>query len=281
MKPHRRLLGAALLFIALLTGLSLWRVHSSAPAGLVGRLHDHNASLRVGYAVEVPYAFVDAQGQVTGEAPEIFRRMARLQGVQKIDWVRMDFASLLPELQLGRIDAIAAGMFVTPERQRLAAFTRPTASVRPALIVRAGELRVPLKPVVADLERASSLRWATVQEAAENGSLFQSGVPPERVTTVPQAERGLRAVAEGQADALAISAVTAWQLVVNHPQWPLEVRTLGDAPAGFPAFVFRREDQALRDAFDQALLTFLGSDEHIELVRSFGFTSDELPPDLP
>lgn len=280
MKPHKRLLQAALLFIALLTGLSLWLVHTSVPPSVASQLH-RGGSLRVGFAVEVPYAYVDAQGQITGEAPEIFRLMAQRLGIERIDWVRMDFASLLPELRLGRIDAIAAGMFVTPERQRLAAFTRPTASVRPALIVRQGESRVPLKPVTADLEQASTVLWVTVHEAAENGLLFQAGVPPERISTVPQADRGLRSVAEGHADALAISAVTAWQLVTTHPQWPLEVRTLSDAPAGFPAFVFRHDDVALRDAMDQALLTYLGSEEHQALVRGFGFTSDEMPPDLP
>lgn len=280
MKPHKRLLHAALLFIAVLTGLSLWVVHTSVPSGVSSQLQ-RGGSLRVGFAVEAPYAYVDVQGQVTGEAPEIFRLMAQRMGIEHIDWVRMDFASLLPELQLGRIDAIAAGMFITPERQRLAAFTRPTASVRAAVIVRQGEQQVPLRPVTADLERASAMLWVTVHEAAENGLLLQAGVSPGRITTVPRADRGLRSVAEGHADALAISAVTAWNLVSTHPQWPLEVRTLSDAPAGFPAFVFRQNDLALRDAMDQALLTYLGSEEHRALVRGFGFTSEEMPPDLP
>lgn len=149
------------------------------------------------------------------------------------------------------------------------------------MIVRQGEQQVPLRPVTADLERASAMLWVTVHEAAENGLLLQAGVSPGRITTVPRADRGLRSVAEGHADALAISAVTAWNLVSTHPQWPLEVRTLSDAPAGFPAFVFRQNDLALRDAMDQALLTYLGSEEHRALVRGFGFTSEEMPPDLP
>lgn len=280
MKPHKRLLHAALLFIAVLTGLSLWLVYTSAPPGAATQLQ-RGGSLRVGFAVEAPYAYVDAQGQVTGEAPEIFRLMAQRLGIERIDWVRMDFASLLPELQLGRIDAIAAGMFVTPERQRLAAFTRPTARVRPAVIVRQGEQRVPLKPVTADLERASAILWVTVHEATENGLLAQAGVPPERISTVPRADRGLRSVAEGHADALAISAVTAWQLVATHPEWALEVRTLGDAPAGFPAFVFRHDDLPLRDAMDEVLQRYLDTEEHQALVRGFGFTSEEMPPDSP
>lgn len=280
MKPHKRLLSAALLFIILITGLSLWLVQMSAPTDASHRLQ-HSGRLRVGFAVEAPYAFIDERGQVTGEAPEIFRRMAQRVGVEHIDWVRMDFASLLPELQIGRIDVVAAGMFITPERQHLALFSRPTASVRPAIVVRSGEARLPLRPLAADLESANDLRWGTVHDAAENGLLFQAGVVPEKISTVPRAERGLRALAEGQADALAISAVTAWKLVNQHPQWPLEVRVIGDAPPGLPAFVFRMEDEGLRDAIDRALLDFLGTEAHRELVQGFGFTSEERPPELP
>lgn len=280
MKPHKRLLTAALLFIALVTGLSLWLVEAGAPSSTLNRLQQGGA-LRVGFAVEAPYAFIDEHGQVTGEAPEIFRRMAQQLGVERIDWVRMDFASLLPELAIGRIDAVAAGMFITPERQRVAAFSRPTASVRAALIVHTGETRLPLHPLSADVRKAQGLRWVTVHDAVENGLLLQTGVARQQISTVPTAERGLRVVAEGQADALAISAVTAWKLVTQHPQWPLEVRVIGDAPVGWPAFVFRLEDGALRDAFDRELQGFLGSDAHTELVRGFGFTSEEQPPDLP
>lgn len=280
LKPHDRLLVAALLFIALITGLSLWLVHASAPADASGRLR-HSGSLRVGFAVEAPYAFIDAHGQITGEAPEIFRRMAQRMGVQHIDWVRMDFASLLPALQIGRIDAVAAGMFITPERQRVVIFSRPTASVRSALIVQAGEKRLPLKPLLADLEKASGMRWVTVHDAAENGLLFQAGVPTERISTVPQADRALRVLAEGKADGMAISAVTAWKLVAQTAGQALQARVLADAPAGLPAFAFRAEDDDLRDAMDRALTDFLGSEEHMVLVRSFGFTSEERPPEPP
>lgn len=280
MKPHKRLLTAALLFIVLLTGAALWLVQLNAPATAASHLQ-RGGTLRVGFALEPPYAYFDAQGQVTGEAAEIFKLMANQMGVEHIDWVRLDFAHLLHELQLGRIDAIAAGMFVTPERQREAAFTRPTARVRPALVVRKGETAIPLEPLLAKLSAHPPLRWTTIHGAAENGLLFQAGIAPEQVDTVPQAHRGLRAVAESSADAFAISAVTAWYLVAHNTQWALEVRTLSDGPAGLPAFAFRLDDARLRDQMNQQLQTFLGSDEHRELVQAFGFTSDEMPPEAP
>lgn len=275
LSPHTRGLSVALLFVALVTGLSVWLVRavvSGPDASTVAR----SQSLRVGFAVEAPYAFIDAQGRVTGEAPEVFRQMAHRVGIEQIDWIRLDFANLLPELRLGRIDAIAAGMYITPERAEQAAFTRPTATVRTAVVLREGETALPQRPVLADLARAEGLRWATVHDAAENGLLIAAGVPPERIGTVPQADRGLRAVAEAEADGFAISTVTAWYLVSHHPEWPLEVRPVADAPAGLPAFVFRREDTALRDAIDLALADYLGTEEHQLLVQGFGFTSDEI-----
>lgn len=268
-------MSVALLFVALLTGLSVWLVRavvSGPDASTVAR----SQSLRVGFAVEAPYAFINAQGRVTGEAPEVFRHMAQRAGIEHIDWIRLDFANLLPELRLGRIDAIAAGMYITPDRAEQAAFTRPTATVRTAVVLRQGETALPQRPVLADLARAEGLRWATVHDAAENGLLIAAGVPPERIGTVPQADRGLRAVAEAEADGFAISTVTAWYLVSHHPEWPLEVRPVADAPAGLPAFVFRREDTALRDAIDLALADYLGTEEHQLLVQGFGFTSDEI-----
>jgi len=275
LSPHTRGLSVALLSVALVTGLSVWLVRavvSGPDASTVAR----SQSLRVGFAVEAPYAFIDAQGRVTGEAPEVFRTMAQRAGIEHIDWIRLDFANLLPELRLGRIDAIAAGMYITPDRAEQAAFTRPTATVRTAVVLREGETALPQRPVLADLVRAEGLRWATVHDAAENGLLIAAGVPPERIGTVPQADRGLRAVAEAEADGFAISTVTAWYLVSHHPEWPLEVRPVADAPAGLPAFVFRREDTALRDAIDLALADYLGTEEHQLLVQGFGFTSDEI-----
>ena len=280
MSPHTRGLSVALLFVALVTGLSVWLVRavvSGPDASTVAR----SQSLRVGFAVEAPYAFIDTQGRVTGEAPEVFRQMAHRVGIEQIDWIRLDFANLLPELRLGRIDAIAAGMYITPERSAQAAFTRPTATVRTAVVLRQGETALPQRPVLADAARAESLRWATVHDAAENGLLIAAGVPPDRIGTVPQADRGLRAVAEGEADGFAISTVTAWYLVSQHPEWPLEVRALADAPAGLPAFVFRREDTALRNAIDLALASYLGTEEHQLLVQGFGFTSDEIAHEQP
>lgn len=280
MKPHKRLLLAALLFIAVLTCAMLWMVQTNVPHTTAEHVR-HGGGLRVGFALEAPYAFYDPKGEVTGEAVEIFRLLARRQGIEHIDWIRLDFANLIAELQLGRIDAIAAGMFITPQRQKSVIFTRPTAVVRAALIVAAGDRRLAQRPRLADLPGFATARIATIHGAVENEVLRNAGVAQADITTVPNAERGLRALLDGTAGAFAISSVTAWHLVAQRHPPALEVRTLVDAPVGLPAFAFRPSDQSLQRAIDTELRDFLGSDEHRQLVQRFGFTSDELPPPQP
>ena len=50
-----------------------------------------------------------------------------------------------------------------------------------------------------------------------------------------------------------------------------------DYAYGYGAFAFRKDDLTLRDAVNQELAEFVGSDEHLALVGPFGFTRDELP----
>jgi polar amino acid transport system substrate-binding protein len=41
-------------------------------------------TLRIGYAVEAPYAFLGTNGEVTGESPEVARRIASRLGATRI-----------------------------------------------------------------------------------------------------------------------------------------------------------------------------------------------------
>lgn len=95
-------------------------------------------AIRIGYAVEAPYAFVTPGGQVTGVDPELARLVASQLGLGSVRFRQTRFGGLLDDLDAGLVDAVAAGLFITPERQRRVRFTTPTAEVRASLLVRAG-----------------------------------------------------------------------------------------------------------------------------------------------
>jgi len=94
--------------------------------------------LVIGYAEEPPYAFALDNGTVTGESPEVAKVIAARLGVADIEWRVVEFGNLIGELEAGRIDLIAAGMFITPERAGRVAFSEPTFRVQPGLLVAAG-----------------------------------------------------------------------------------------------------------------------------------------------
>lgn len=275
MNSHQRYQLAALVLIAMVTLICL---------RMVAVIHDQSsksaevASLRVGFAIEKPYAYLTPDGQVTGEAPEIFRAVMKRLGTRDIDWVQMDFAHLLTELQRGRIDAIASGMFFTPERAQVANFSRPTATVKTAIVFRRNHPHAADIHRLADLASAKHLRWTALHGSVEFDLLKSMGIPASEIRTTADTERAMQAVTDGTADTLLISAVSArFALEEGSVRWQstLAVQTLEDGPSGLPSMVFRKEDEVLRAKFDAELAKFLRSPEHLNLVSRFGFTTEE------
>lgn len=236
--------------------------------------------LRIGYAVEPPYAFLTSDGDVTGESPEIAKRIATRLGFLNIKWYHVEFGSLISKLESGHIDVIAAGMYVTPERERQIAFSETTFQVRSGLLVAAGNpKRLHGTRQVAE---EADVRLAVLSGSVEESLYRRLGVPVNRLVVVPDALTGRSAVESGLADALALSSPSVfWMAKSGHrgrveAAYPYE--PMADEKLGCGAFAFRKEDRALRRAWNRALREFLRSDEHAALVASFGFALTDLPP---
>lgn len=238
--------------------------------------------LRIGYAVEAPYAFLGPSGDVTGESPEVARRIAQRLGIRSVQWRLVDFRMLLDELEDGRIDVIAAGMFITPERAQRVAFSIPTFHVRQGLLVRRGAS--PGLRTYGEAMGRPEVRLAVVSGAIEEVLLRRLGLAPAQIQVVPDARTGLAAVRAGLSEGLALSSPTVRWMALQDPSGDLEMAVpfgaagpSQDDDQGYGAFAFRKGDRRLREAWNEALRTFIGSPEHQALVAQFGFTQDELP----
>jgi polar amino acid transport system substrate-binding protein len=256
--------------------LHIWRSDASLAR------FQNGGVLRIGYAVESPYAFVGANGRVTGVDPEVARAIAHRLGIQSVEWELIEFRSLIDGLNLGRYDVIAAGMFITPERERRVAFSRPTIRVRPALLVQKGNPQQ--LHAYADILRRNSVRIAVLTGSVEEKQLLQIGVPVARLVQVPDARSGRILVETAQVDGLALSAPTIrWMIVrktVTRAEMAepfLESGPADGQPAQFTAFAFRKKDRALRDAWNREWEKFAGSPEHLRLVGQFGFSAADIP----
>lgn len=241
--------------------------------------------VRVGYANEAPYAYKDtATDRLTGEAPEIARVILKDLGVKEVEGVLTEFGSLIPGLQAGRFDIIAAGMYITPERCAQVTFSNPTYRIGEAFAVKSGN---PL-----DLHGYEGIRdnpdakIGVVSGAIERKYARGVGIPEDRIVVFPSAPAALAGVKTGVVSAYAGTALTIQDLIDKDKSGLLERATPFTDPvidgvqvAGYGAFAFRQDDKALADAFNAGLAKFLETPEHLELVRPFGFTERESPGD--
>lgn len=240
-----------------------------------------SGTIRIGYAVEAPYSFLSEQGEVTGEAPEIAKYVAGKLGINDIQWKLIEFSSLIPELEAGRIDVIAAGMYITNARARQVNFSAPTFHVRQSLLVYKGN---PLKITsFHEAMKSDKIKIAVISGAIEESLLRNAGFAEERTVVVPDAMTGRTAVESHVADALALSSPTIKWMLSQDESENTEVIDDPDAAAykngwlGYGAFAFRKSDRELKKAWDDVLKNFVGSDEHLKMVAKFGFTRDEIP----
>lgn len=239
-------------------------------------------ALRVGVAVESPYVFFDERRQLSGLEIEVVKHVAEKLGVKRIDWQQTDFNLLIPELNAGRFDMIAAGLFITPKRARSVSFSEPTFHVGQTLMVRAGNPRQ--LHAYEDIKREPTLKVAVLYASVEADLLREIGVSDSQLVVVPDPATGRAAVETGLADCLALSAPTVRQIVEKQQSGLLEMARPftqpslpGGAYRGFGAMAFRDGDQGLRETWNRQLASFIGGAEHRALLSRFGFNDEELP----
>ena len=281
-RPKRDLMWGALVLLLLVCVGGLWRWWK--PGDDVPGQMKPDRVLRIGYAVEAPYAFLKPDGRVSGEGPEIARVIAARLG-KRVEWRLTEFGSLIDGLEAGRYDVIAAARFITPERSGRVRFSRPTFQAGPALLVRKGN---PLGlHSFQDLAQHTNARVAVLNHSVEQALVRRAGCRDSRVIVVPDALSGLAAVQRGQAEALALSAPAVRWMSRPPNSESVEAAEPFEAGAGTPAgawslggFVFRKDQRDLLKAWDAALAGYIGSAEHCRLMRGFGFSAAELPPRL-
>ena len=265
----------AAIFLVLLTSVLAVSVLKVGDEDALTR-YQQGLPLRVGYALEAPFVMLYADGDVTGEAPEVLRHVLRSLGLERVIWLHGDFGSLIRDLENGRIDIIAAGMFVTAERRERVLFSRPTAFIRPGLLVRRGNPFNLLS--LADFSGQPGARLAVIDGSIEQQQAYAVGVPERRIRSFPDEVSAVAAIRAGQADGLLLSAVSLRYLIGRYGSEAFElVAAQEDQLQGAPAFAFGRQDARLQEQVDQVLASFIGSAEHLQLVEKFGFVANDLP----
>ncbi|MFJ3496413.1 ectoine/hydroxyectoine ABC transporter substrate-binding protein EhuB [Streptomyces sp. NPDC086091] len=277
--PARRslLAGVAALGALGAAGCSRVATASSAPGGdLLGRLRAQGV-VRLGIAGEIPFGYIDRDGELTGEAPELARVVFKRLGVDRVQPVPTEFGSLIPGLNSQQFDVVAAGMYVNAERCEQVLFADPDYQMLDSFIVRKGNpkgLR-DYGDVVA-----KKARFATGTGYAEIEYAVEAGVKESDILIVPDQVAGLNAVEAGRVDVFAGTALTTREVVKKSAKAeatkPFSPLVDGKPRVDGGAFAFRPTETGLRDAFNTELRALKKSGELLRVLKPFGFTEAEM-----
>ncbi|MGW2044273.1 ectoine/hydroxyectoine ABC transporter substrate-binding protein EhuB [Streptomyces sp. NPDC001858] len=233
--------------------------------------------VRLGIAGEIPFGYIDRDGQLTGEAPELAKAVFQRLGVDRVQPVPTEFGSLIPGLNSQQFDVVAAGMYVTPERCAQVLFADPDYQMLDAFVVRKGDpkgLRTYQDVVAKKARFATGTGYAQIEHAVA------AGYKESDILIVPDQVAGLNAVEAGRVDVFAGTAVTTRDVVKKSRKAeatePFAPVVDGEPAVDGGAFAFRLTETRLRDAFNAELHKLKKSGELLRILRPFGFTRAEL-----
>lgn len=238
-------------------------------------------SITVAIADERPYSWVGDGGEPTGATIAMHKEIFAGMGIDEVEVVEVDWNSLIPGLKAGRYDAVSAGMSILPDRCAEAAFSDPEIMYTTALMVPEGN-----PDGLTDLDSVlenGDVTLAVLKGGIEAGYADQLGI--SNTVSVDNAQSGMDLVANGRADAFAMTAISLNWMADNNEGAGVETTDAfvqvidGVEQVGAGSTVFRQGDTELLEAYNEQLATVTGDvDTYMGLVGEFGFTEENLPP---
>ncbi|MDX3088146.1 ectoine/hydroxyectoine ABC transporter substrate-binding protein EhuB [Streptomyces jietaisiensis] len=278
-RPSRRALlaGAAGLLVPVAAGCSRVATASTSDGGdLLDRLRAQGVA-RLGIAGEIPFGYIDKNGDLTGEAPELAKVIFKRLGVDRVQAVPTEFGSLIPGLNSQQFDIVSAGMYINPDRCEQVIFSDPDYQMLDSFVVRKGN---PLGLHNYQDVVKKKAKFATGTGYAEIAYAVEAGYEESDILIVPDQVAGMNAVEAGRADVFAATAVTARQVVMKSRKAEateaFKPLVDGKPHVDGGGFAFRPTETKLRDAFNAELRKLRESGELLRIIKPFGFTQDEV-----
>ncbi|MGR9166272.1 ectoine/hydroxyectoine ABC transporter substrate-binding protein EhuB [Rhizobium leguminosarum] len=227
---------------------------------------------RIAIANEPPFTAVGADGKVSGAAPDVARAIFEKLGVKEVVASISEYGAMIPGLQAGRHDAITAGLFMKPERCAAVAYSEPILCDAEAFALKKGN---PLKLTsYKDIADNPDAKIGAPGGGTEEKLALEAGVPRDRVIVVPDGQSGIKMLQDGRIDVYSLPVLSIHDLMAKANDPTLEtVAPVVNAPVYCDGAAFRKQDVALRDAFDVELKKLKESGEFAKIIEPYGFSA--------
>jgi|SRR5579871_4041681 len=268
---RRRVLGLVAA-VGVAAGGKVWAQPASGQ-GLLAKLQAEKKA-RVGIANQIPYSALNPDGSITGAAPDVTKAIMTRLGVPALEGFIATYGQLIPGMQAGRWDFVAASLTITKVRCGQVLFCDP--------LVYDGDVIVALKETQpAPTTRIADLAKLGVTVGCQAGgadyrAIIAAGVSPDNIRQFTNDPAIMDGVQAKRVQYAVMSNSPARALIVQRNldlqvAYPVEdVEALGSGCA------FRKEDTDLYGAYQKELRAMRASGELKEILAKYGF---ELPPE--
>ena len=227
---------------------------------------------RIAIANEPPWTEVKPDGKVAGAGPDVARAVLMKLGVPEVVASISEYGAMIPGVQARRFDLVAAGLFIKPERCEAVAFSEPDLCDAESFMVKKGN-PMGLKSF-ADIA-SSGAKVGVVGGGTEEKLALEAGADRANVIVVPDPQSGSKMLQDGRIDVYALPVLSISDLLKKANDPNLEIF----APVeGTPIFcagaAFRKEDSALRDAYDKVLAEMKANGEFAKIIEPYGYSAD-------
>ena len=214
-----------------------------------GEWKELKIGVEAGYA---PFEYKNAKGDMEGFDVEVMTQIcAKLEA--QCHWVDQSFDSLIPALAARKINLIHSSMQITPQREKVIAFSQPIYGIPTQLMARKDS---GLLPTVASLKgkRVGALQ-GTTQETYAKTRWGSQGV---QIVSYQDQNQTFADLAAGRLDAAIIEKPNGQSGFLSKPQGE-NFAFLGEpinddkALTGEIAIGMRKADGKLKEAIDKAL----------------------------
>ncbi|MGY9033359.1 MAG: ectoine/hydroxyectoine ABC transporter substrate-binding protein EhuB [Rhodobacterales bacterium] len=266
MKPIKHVIAAVALGAGLagLTGMP-------AVAADLDQLKEQGFA-RIAIANEPPWTMVTTGGEVSGAAPDLARAVLNKMGIKEIVASVSEYGAMIPGVQARRFDMVAAGLFIKPERCEAVLFSQPDLCDAESFMIKAGN---PLNlKSFADVA-SSGAKIGVVGGGTEEKLAIEAGVDRANIVVVPDPQSGAKLLQDGRIDVYALPVLSISDLLKKAKDPSLAMfAPVENTPIFCAGVAFRKQDGALRDAYDVALAEIKASGEFAAIIEPYGYSAD-------
>jgi polar amino acid transport system substrate-binding protein len=254
----------------------VWAQAAAPGQGLLARLRAQK-KVRVGLANQLPFSAINPDGSLTGLGPTLAKTIMTRLGVPDMEGFAATYGDLIPGMQAGRWDFIAAALTITKERCGQILYSDP-------ILFDVGCF-ISLKGRFSDADRPKSVaevaKRKLVVGTTAGGTRFRmalaEGIDPNNLKQFPSDSGNIDGLIAKRVD-LSFSSLSSLKSITKLRKLDVDMfYPVEDDPTHGAACGFRKQDTDLHEAYQTELRKIKGSGEYEKLAEPFGFI---IPPEM-